>query len=70
MKLSLKAARINKNLTRKQVAAAVGVCDFMIGAYERGDATPSLKTALALANVYGVPVEDLIFKKRNPLKNG
>ncbi len=51
--------RIDRGFSRQQVADAIGVATGTIRRLELGD-QPHLKTALALAKVYGISVEKLI----------
>jgi DNA-binding XRE family transcriptional regulator len=46
-------------LSRKDLAAAVGVNPQTIGFLERGTYNPSVELALKLAAVFGVPVDTL-----------
>lgn len=51
--------RAERGVSRKDLAAAVGVNYQTIGYLERGDYNPSLELALKLAAYFGVPVETL-----------
>jgi DNA-binding XRE family transcriptional regulator len=55
----IEASRIEKGLSRQQLADAVGVHYQTIGYLERGEYSPSLTLALRLAEVLGHRVEDL-----------
>ncbi len=60
--------RTDRELTRRELAEAVGVNPQTIGFLERGDYAPSLELALALAEVFAVPVETLFaFRPFPPL---
>lgn len=61
MKLTLKAARINKRLTRAEVAKEVGKSENTITNYELGKSKPDVETGKALAALFGMSVEDIIF---------
>lgn len=50
-------------MSRKALAEKVGVNPQTIGFLERGDYNPSLELALAIAQVFGVPIE-LLFSFR------
>jgi len=56
----LKSARLNNNLTRKQIGELVGVSDKMIGHYETGERMPSLTILVKLARNYKVSVDYLL----------
>ena len=51
--------RVERGLSRKDLAAAVGINPQTIGFLERGTYSPSVELALKLAAVFGVPVETL-----------
>jgi putative transcriptional regulator len=51
--------RTDRGLSRKDLAAAVGVNPQTIGFLERGSYSPSVELALRLAAVFDVPVEAL-----------
>lgn len=61
MKITLKAARVNKGLTQVDVAKKVRKSKNTIVNYENGKSTPDIETGKALAALYGVSVDDLIF---------
>jgi DNA-binding XRE family transcriptional regulator len=53
----LRLIRAERELSRKELAAAVGVHYQTIGYIERGEYSPSLDLALRLARYLGLPVE-------------
>lgn len=53
----LAALRAERNLSRRQVAEAVGVHYQTIGYLERREYNPSLAMALRIAALFGLPVE-------------
>lgn len=61
MKLTLKAARINNNLTQEEVAKKVGKSKNTIQNYENGKRIPNIETAKKLATLFGLTVDDLLF---------
>lgn len=56
----LKSARVNRSLTRKQVAELVGVTASVIGHYETGERMPSVPILLKLATQYKVSLDYLL----------
>lgn len=50
----LKAARLQKNLTQKQLGELVGVTTSAIGNYEKSVSSPNENTLIRLMNVLGV----------------
>lgn len=61
MQLTLKAARINKNLTQEEVAKKVGKSKNTIQNYENGKSIPNIETGKKLATLFGLTVDDLLF---------
>lgn len=55
----LRALREDRNLTRTDLAAKVGVSERYIFFLESGDRTPSLKVAQAIAAELRVNIEDI-----------
>ncbi|MER5999368.1 helix-turn-helix transcriptional regulator [Nonomuraea angiospora] len=49
--------RAERNVTRRQLADALGVHYQTVGYLERGEYSPSLFLALRIAEYFGVPVE-------------
>jgi len=62
----VKLLRIEKNLSRKELAAAVGVNFQTIGYLERGEYNASLELAFNLATYFELPLE-MVFNP-NPFK--
>ena len=67
MAITLKAARVNKNLTQKQAAEALGVTAEVVGNWERGITFPKVPMIRKIEQLYGVSYSDLIFL---PFNNG
>ena len=61
MKLTLKAARVNAGLTQEDVAKKLKKSKNTIVNYESGKSVPDIETGKALATLYGLSVDDLIF---------
>lgn len=61
LKLTLKAARINKGLSQKQAAQALGIAEDTLSNYERGKSYPDIKILRLIEKVYGVEYNNLIF---------
>jgi transcriptional regulator with XRE-family HTH domain len=64
-KITLKAARVNKGLTQKDVAEIGKIGLSTIGAWERGTADPDYLQLLGLASLYGVDVDSILMPKDN-----
>lgn len=56
----LKAARVNNNLSRSQVAELIGVSVSMVGLYESNTRLPSLSALVKLAAHYKVSIDYLL----------
>lgn len=56
----LQMARINSNLSRKQVAELLNVSESLIGLYESGNRQPSLTSLIKLASAYKVTTDYLL----------
>ncbi len=61
MAITLKAARINKGLTQKEAARALGVSCTTLAKYEKGITFPNTETIKRMEQAYGVSYADLIF---------
>lgn len=61
MKITLKAARVNANLTQEEVAKKLKKSKNTIVNYENGKSVPDIETGKAIAALYGCSVDDLIF---------
>jgi len=59
MKISLKAARINAELTREDVAKALGYTTHTLMRWELGDTMPGADIFMALCAMYHVKAEDV-----------
>lgn len=57
---TLRAARKRKGLTPTELGSAVGVSARTIHHFEQLDAVPKLATAIRLAEVLGLPIEQLV----------
>ena len=61
MKLTLQAARINKQISRAKVCEALGIGANTIYMWEKGRSIPNAVQVGKLCELYGVKFEDLIF---------
>lgn len=65
MKISLRAARVNANLTQKEVVERIGISKTTLCSYEKGRTAPDIDTAKQLAALYGLTVNDIIFSPKD-----
>ncbi len=59
MKISLRAARVNAELTREDVAKAIGYNTHTLMLWELGDTIPRADIFMALCALYHVQAEDI-----------
>lgn len=59
MRITLKAARVNKNLTQEQVADELKVTKKTVGSWESGKTHPKLEKIEPLCELYGVSYDDI-----------
>lgn len=64
LKDALKTLRESKKLTKKQVAAGVGITDRAYIAYEYGERDVSTETLVKLADFYGVTTDYLLGREQ------
>lgn len=57
--LAIKAARAQKDMTQKDLAAAVGVSRQTINAIEQGEYNPTIKLCRAICRVLGKTLDEL-----------
>lgn len=62
----LAVLRAERGITRRQLAAAVGVHYQTVGYLERGEYSPSLLLALRIAEYFQLPVEQVFATKPFP----
>lgn len=61
MKLTLRGARVNAGLTQDDVARTIKKSKNTIVSYEKGRSVPDIETGKALARLYGMSIDDIIF---------
>ena len=61
MKLTLKAARINKGLNQESAAKLIGVGVDTLSNYERGVSYPDVPILKKIEEVYEIEYKDIIF---------
>lgn len=61
MKLTLKAARVNKGLTKKDAAKLMGVSRNVISNWERQISFPDVLQVKRIEEVYGLQFQEIIF---------
>ena len=67
VKITLKAARVNKGLSQKAAANVLGVSNTTLCSWEKGSTTPTADKIPAICELYGIPYDQLIFLPDNPI---
>ena len=65
MAITLKAARVNKNLTQTQAAELLGISKDSLWNYENGRSFPNVLVIKKMEEVYGIGYNDIIFLPQN-----
>ena len=60
--LSVKVARVQKDMTQKDLASAVGVSRQTINAIEQGEYNPTIKLCRAICRVLGKTLDELFWE--------
>ena len=60
--LSIKVARVQKDMTQKDLAAAVSVSRQTINAIEQGEYNPTIKLCRAICRVLGKTLDELFWE--------
>ena len=60
--LKLKAARAERDMTQKDLAAAVGVSRHTINAIEKGEYNPTIKLCRAICRTLGKSLDELFWE--------
>ena len=60
--LSIKVARVQKDMTQEDLAAAVGVSRQTINAIEQGEYNPTIKLCRAICRVLGKTLDELFWE--------
>lgn len=61
MEITLRAARVNKNLTQEEAANALGVSKQTIGNWEKGRSFPAVRKINMIEKLYGIKYNEIIF---------
>lgn len=65
MKLSLKALRINNNLTQLEAAKKLGISEYTLNNYENFKSFPDVPVIEKMLKLYKVEYNDIIFLPQN-----
>ena len=61
MAITIRAARVNKDLTQAEAAKLLGISKDSLWNYENGRSFPNVKVVKKMEEVYGIPYNNLIF---------
>ena len=68
VKMSIRAARVNKGYSQKEAADKLGVSNKTLGNWENGITFPPADKVLAICELYGVSYDNLNFLPNDSLK--
>jgi len=61
LEITLKAARANKNLSRKEACKLLGISEFTLKSYEDGKTQPTIDMGRLISKVYEIPLNNIKF---------
>lgn len=61
MIISMKAARVNANMTQFEASKKLNISKSTLANYEKGASIPGMKMGEKIAELYGVPVDKIKF---------
>lgn len=65
----LRALRIQKNVTQKEIATNINVSPISLQRFEYGTVRPSLDTLIALADYFNVSLDYLVGRSDDPTRH-
>lgn len=65
VKLTLKAARINKKLSQKKASEIIGISEETLRSYEQGKSFPDVPILKRIEDCYGIEYKDILFLIKN-----
>lgn len=65
MAITLRAARVNKDLTQKEAAEKLGISESTLVNYEKGKTFPSQPVIVKMEELYELSYNDIIFLPNN-----
>lgn len=68
VKMTLRAARVNAQLTQKEAAERLNVSNGTLCNWEKGISFPDIQQVNKICELYGVSLDNLIFLPDNPIK--
>ncbi len=68
MGMTLKAARVNANLTQLEAAKRLDISESTLSMWEKGRTFPDARKIRDIEMVYGVPYDEIIFLPKTTVK--
>jgi len=65
VKMTLKAARVNKNLTQKEAAEKLDISESTLFNYEKGKTFPNNEVIKKITKLYNLSYDNIIFLPNN-----
>jgi len=65
IKLTLKAARVNRGLTQKETAEKLGISESTLFNYEKGKTLPNSEIIYRMSKLYDINYNYLVFPPKN-----
>lgn len=65
MAITLKAARVNKNLTQREAAELLGISEKTLWNYEKGTSFPDIPVIKKIEELYGLSYDNINFLPEN-----
>lgn len=64
-RISLRAARVNAELTQREAAERLGICVSTLQHYEAGDTVPDWDVVKKIEDIYGVTADHIFFDRNS-----
>lgn len=65
IKITLSAARVNAGYNQREAADLIGVSRATVQSWEQYKTSPSVEQAEQLSSIYNLPLENIIFSRKN-----
>ena len=65
IRISLRAARVNAQLTQREAAKCLGICVATLQNYEAGATTPDWEIVQRITELYHIPMDYIFFRRDN-----
>lgn len=65
MQISLKAARVNANLTQQEVSQMMGISKSTLIKWEKGQTSPNYFQLVKLCRIYAITIDDIFLQEKS-----